>query len=128
MSERERERMDTPELRERRERKVIDGTQPKNSSGTGPGAATVRKFDPDDLSSSAATRPQEVSLNLANVKFSSEHFQIQSLKPAFREKRTTTTTSEKRRKKRGRKERREKKRKGRREKKRKITKKKRTPG
>ena len=65
-------------------REVIDGTQPKNSSGAGPDRATVRKFDPDDLSSSAATRPQEVSLNLANVKFSSEHFQIQSLKPAFR--------------------------------------------
>lgn len=48
-----------------------------------PTIPTVRKFDPDDLSSSTATQPQEVSLNLANVKFSSEHFQIQSLKPAW---------------------------------------------
>ena len=111
----------------KKERKVIDGTQPKNSSGTGPGAATVRKFDPDDLSSSAATRPQEVSLNLANVKFSSEHFQIQSLKPAFRGENDDDDDDDvwKERKKTVRKKRKEKKRKERREEKRKITEKKR---
>lgn len=57
---------------------MIDGTQPKNSSDTRGHRSKIRT---DDLSSSMATRPQEVSLNLANVKFSSpQHFQIQSLK------------------------------------------------